>query len=91
MAKIGEGTGAAMLRQGLAEVRGALYADSNVAQPPSVGMYGTPTQGEVAMSRRDIDPAFDQEGPLKESLLEQRMPTKQELSREQREPQMDRG
>jgi len=52
MAKIGEGHFAAWLRQGLREIRGALYPDSNVAQPAEYGLYGTRTPGEVAESRR---------------------------------------
>lgn len=53
MAKIGEGHWGAWWRQGLAELRGALYAESNVAQRTEYGMYGTKTQGEVAEDRSD--------------------------------------
>jgi hypothetical protein len=53
MGKIGEGHAAAMGRQGLRELRGALYPESNVAQQPEYGLYGTRTPGEVAESRRD--------------------------------------
>ncbi len=45
--KIGAGHADAMLRQGLAELRAALYPESNVAQPPQMGLYGTATQREV--------------------------------------------
>jgi len=45
--KIGAGHADAMFRQGLAELRGALYPESNVAQPPQLGLYGTATQREV--------------------------------------------
>lgn len=50
--KTGSGHASAMFRQGLAELRGALYPESNVAQPAQYGLYGTRTPGEVAESRR---------------------------------------
>lgn len=53
--KIGEGHASAMLRQGLKELRGALYPDSNVVQPTEYGVYGTKTQGEIADERSGID------------------------------------
>ena len=56
MAKVGEGHGSAWLRQGVSELRGALYTESNVAQPPQYGLYGTKTPGEVAEARRDDGP-----------------------------------
>lgn len=45
--KIGAGHASAMYRQGLAELRGAVYPSSNIAQPPQYGLYGTRTPGEV--------------------------------------------
>ncbi|MBK9118163.1 MAG: hypothetical protein IPM18_00965 [Phycisphaerales bacterium] len=45
--KIGAGHASAMFRQGLSELRGALYPESNVAQPTVYGIYGTKTPGEV--------------------------------------------
>lgn len=57
--KIGAGHASAMFRQGLSELRGALYPESNVAQPPQYGLYGTRTPGEVMQERgsdaRDVD------------------------------------
>ena len=58
--KFGAGVLSAYGRQGLAEIRGALYPESNVAQPTEYGMWGTPTPGEVASDREidaDADPA----------------------------------
>ncbi len=55
--KIGDGHASAMARQGLAELRGAFFNESNVAQPPMAGLYGTPTQGEVAAAREVDDEA----------------------------------
>jgi len=51
-AKIGDGHASAMGRQGLNELRAALYTDSNVAQRPEYGLYGTRTQGEIADDRK---------------------------------------
>lgn len=49
--KIGEGHAKAMGRQGLKELRASLYSESNVAQQPEYGLYGTKTQGEIADER----------------------------------------
>ena len=49
--KLGAGHASAMFRQGLAELRAALYPESNVAQPPQGGIYGTLTPGEVMQER----------------------------------------
>lgn len=74
MAKIGEGHAEAMLRQGLREARAALYPESNVAQQPEYGLYGTRTPGEVAESRRDDGRDFEEEKPTERgSILEDRM------------------
>lgn len=59
--KIGAGHGSAMFRQGLRELRGALYPDSNVAQQTEYGMFGTQTPGEVAEARRDDGREMDEE------------------------------
>jgi hypothetical protein len=60
--KIGAGHAAAMLRQGIAELRGAFYNDySNVAQPPQYGLYGTRTPGEVADAREPKERNADEE------------------------------
>ncbi len=73
--KIGAGHASAMFRQGLAELRGALYHDSNVAQPTQYGIYGTKTPGEVAKEReasepqsRDQEPAHDGKSILDEHV-----------------------
>jgi hypothetical protein len=52
MGKVGEGHFSAWLRQGLREFRALLYPESNVAQAPEYGLYGTRTPGEVAEARR---------------------------------------
>lgn len=58
--KIGAGHLSAFMRQGLRELRNALYPSSNVAQQyPELGLYGTRTPGEVQNERkaetRDIE------------------------------------
>lgn len=50
-AKIGAGHLSAMARLGLRELRGALYPQSNVAQPSELGLYGTATPHEVHQAR----------------------------------------
>lgn len=50
--KIGAGHASAMFRQGLAELRAALYPESNVAQPAQYGLYGTKTPGEVMQDKQ---------------------------------------
>lgn len=60
--KIGAGHASAMWRQGLAELRGALYNEGTVAQPTQYGIYGTKTPGEVAKDREGdgVAPTQDQ-------------------------------
>jgi hypothetical protein len=75
MAKVGEGHFGAWMRQGLRELRGRIYPESNVAQPAEYGMYGTKTPGEVAEQRRDAPIRdLDEEKPqVRESILDQRV------------------
>ncbi|MBI5433753.1 MAG: hypothetical protein HZA52_13055 [Planctomycetes bacterium] len=68
--KLGAGHASAMFRQGLSELRGVLYAESNVAQPPQYGMYGVPTPSEVSNERVNVG---RDEAPR--SFLEERMPS----------------
>lgn len=86
--KIGAGHASAMFRQGLAELRGALYPESNVAQPPQYGIYGTKTPGEV-MQEKQAEGRDPDEQP---SVLEERMkPQAQERdSQERQRPGMER-
>jgi hypothetical protein len=53
--KIGDGHLRAMAKQGLEEIRAALYPGSNVAQPTGYGVFGKETPGEVAMQREGPD------------------------------------
>jgi hypothetical protein len=66
--KMGDGHLDAWLRQGLRELRAAVYPESNVAQQPEYGLYGTRTPGEVADDRRVIDQDFDEE-PSRDELM----------------------
>jgi hypothetical protein len=70
--KIGEGHVQAMGRLGLRELRGACYPESNVAQQPEYGLYGTLTPGEVAESRRGDDHDLDDE-PKSKSVVDDRL------------------
>lgn len=88
--KIGAGHASAMARQGLAELRAALYSDSNVAQPPQYGLYGTKTPGEVqedreASVREPEEPASSVFGGRMEAADQ----TGERDEREPREPEMD--
>lgn len=87
--KIGEGHASAFFRQGLRELRAALYPDSNVAQPPELGLYGTLTPGEIAEARRST-PALEEEkadSPLQQSLRQAETRTPE---RETRDMEMER-
>lgn len=68
MTKIGEGHAAAMARLGLRELRGAMYPESNVAQQPEYGLWGTQTPGEVAAARREGSLDLEQESILASRL-----------------------
>jgi hypothetical protein len=57
--KISAGHASAIARLGLAELRAALYSESNIAQSAQYGIFGTRTSGEVVQERgtwgRDLD------------------------------------
>lgn len=91
MAKIGSEHVKAMGRQGLRELRAAMYPDSNVAQQAEYGIYGTMTPGEVAEARRGDGRDLEDEKPVA-SAVESRMKMADTRSTEpQREEQvMDR-
>ncbi|MDX1968839.1 MAG: hypothetical protein SFV23_16815 [Planctomycetaceae bacterium] len=82
MAKIGTGHASAMARQGLRELRGALYPESNVAQSAEYGLYGTMTPGEVAETRRDQTLNLEQEAPRQGTVVDQRLPSAAEVGRD---------
>lgn len=84
--KIGAGHASAMFRQGLAELRGALYPESNVAQPTVYGIYGTKTPGEV-MQDKQGDVRDPDERP---SILDERMKVAERDGREQEPPERER-
>lgn len=80
--KIGAGHASAMFRQGLAELRAAMYPDSNVAQPAQYGLYGTKTPGEV-MQDKELDGRDPDERP---SIIGERVKQAQK-ARDEREPE----
>jgi hypothetical protein len=81
--KIGAGHAGAMFRQGLAELRGAMYPESNVAQPAQYGLYGTLTPGEVAAAKKEHVRDGNEEPP---SALGERLQSV-EHAREAKEPE----
>jgi hypothetical protein len=86
--KIGAGHASAMFRQGLAELRAALYDDSNVAQPAQYGLYGTRTPGEVAEARRSEERDLNEEPKsVLEERLQQSEHARDERDREPPEPE----
>ncbi len=93
MSKIGTGHFEAMGRQGLRELRAAMYTGSNVSQTAEYGVFGTRTPGEVAEARRGETLDLEQEGSRSTSAVDQRLPQSQERSPEPRLPErgLDRG
>ena len=89
--KIGTGHASAMFRQGLAELRGALYADSNVAQPSAYGIYGVATPQEV-MQEKQGEPREHSESPsiLDERIKQAEQSRDADFGREQEAPQHER-
>ena len=72
MAKIGEGHISAMGRQGMRELRAAMYPESNVAQPAEYGIYLTKTPGEVEEARRPDERDLEEEGQSR-SIVDERL------------------
>ncbi len=86
--KFGDGHAAAMFRMGLAELRAAMYPESNVAQQPEYGTFGTPVPGEIMEARRADEREGEQEP--KSALAErlERM-SRDDAGREQEAPQRE--
>src|SRR5258708_7809579 len=81
--KIGAGILEAYFRQGVREMRGALYPESNIAQPTDYGIWGVATPGEVAESRRDDALDLDEErGSILQDRLNQVGPPKDDRGRD---------
>ena len=68
--KIGAGHAAGMFRQGLKELRAAVYSEGNIAQQPDLGIVGNATPGEIAQSREAEAPQWEEE---KHSALDDRV------------------
>ena len=84
--KIGAGHASAMFRQGLAELRAAMYPDSNVAQPAEYGLYGTRTPQEVVQDKQSDARDPDEQSSILDEKLKH---AEQQLGeqRDAREPQ----
>lgn len=83
MAKIGEGVAAAYGRQGLAELRGVFYPDSQVPQHTDYGMWGVATPGEAAAARQGKDSTL-------EDRLKQAEASREDHGRDDRDKGMER-
>lgn len=86
--KIGTGHAAAMFRQGLAELRAAMYPQSNIAQPPQYGLYGVATPQEV-VAEKELAARDPDERP---SILGERLKQAEmdHAAREPAPPELDR-
>ena len=87
--KLGAGHASAMARQGLAELRAAFYADSNVAQPTEYGMYGKPTPQEI-VSDKQADQSLDAQPSVLEGRLESAEPAGERDSEAREAPEPER-
>lgn len=85
--KIGAGHAQAMFRQGLAELRAALYPESNVAQPTVYGMVGTKTPGEVMQEKQGDLRDPDEKPSIFDERLKQAERTDAGRKPEPREPE----
>jgi hypothetical protein len=83
-----------MARQGLKELRAALYSESNIAQATDYGIYGMSTPGEVAQERQGETPSLEEEhGSTLGDKLKQAEASRDDPGREDREhdgPELDR-
>ena len=91
MAKIGEGTLAAMGRLGLAELRNAANPSPQSVADKEIGLYGTATQGEIAQARAPAEPETPQENLTIDSLRHTAREPDREAGRERTGPEPDRG
>jgi hypothetical protein len=72
--KLGSEHASGMFRQGLRELRSAMYTESNVAQQSEYGVFGTKTPGEVAADRSGDGRDLEDETPQgSDSILGERM------------------
>lgn len=71
--KIGAEHASAMLRQGLRELRQAVYPESTIATQTEQGIWGTKTPGEVAQDRRGEASRFEDESTGNDSIVNQRL------------------
>jgi hypothetical protein len=91
--KLGAGHAEAMLRQGLSELRAALYNDGqSIAQPPQMGLYGTSTQREIYEGRRHEGRDEPHPEPEQGRSLEDRIPpaSAEPVNRDERPPEPER-
>lgn len=87
--KIGAGHAQAMFRQGLTELRAALYPESNVAQPSVYGIAGTRTPGEVMQEKQGELRDPDEKPSILGERLKQAVREANVREPEPREPERD--
>lgn len=89
--KIGAGHLAGMARQGLRELRAALYPESNIAQPPDLGIAGNATPGEIAESRQAETPSLEEErGSTLDDRLQKGKQSRDDRGKDDKDKGMDR-
>ncbi|MBX3357350.1 MAG: hypothetical protein KF745_02870 [Phycisphaeraceae bacterium] len=84
--KFGAGSLEAMGRQGLKEIRAAIFPESNIARDAEMGTFGTLTHGEVADQKHDERSAEGRETDRHVSVLDERMNQVRQMSPGEREP-----
>lgn len=89
-APFGAGSLKAFGRLGLQELRGALYPESNVAQPTEQGMYGSATPQEVAKDKQEEAIPQKEESSLDRHLREATERAEIEREKESKERGMER-
>ena len=91
MAKIGDGTLAAMGRLGLKELRNAFNPSRDSIADTELGMYGTATQGEIAEARGDGRDATEGQPMTLNDLRSSAREQTREQDRGLDGPEQDRG
>ena len=79
--KIGEGHAAAMFRLGLKELRNAINPSRESVADQEIGVYGTPTQSEIATERGSSGKGKEQESQVGSVSLEDIRAYAKELSK----------
>lgn len=87
---LGKGHVTAMLRLGLHEIQGAMYAESNVVQPVEYGVFGSATPGEIAAARRSPEMSDKDSPSILNDTINRAAERSSERSTREREVDMER-